>query len=48
MYRLTIRATDESLPALLLKTMEDLLAQGIDLNPPTLNSSTLNGQTIQN
>ena len=42
MYRLTIRATDESLPTLLLKIMEDLLAQGIDLNP-----SILNGQTIQ-
>jgi hypothetical protein len=28
MYRLTIRATDESLPSLLLKAMEDQLSQG--------------------
>ncbi|KAI9886918.1 MAG: hypothetical protein M1823_001287 [Watsoniomyces obsoletus] len=29
MYRLTIRATDESLPAILLKTLEEVLSRGI-------------------
>jgi AP-2 complex subunit alpha len=29
MYRLTIRATDERVPPILLKSMEDRLSQGI-------------------
>ena len=32
MYRLTIRATDESVPAVLLKAMEEKLAQGAELD----------------
>ena len=30
MYRLTIRATDESVPPILMKFMEDRLSQGED------------------
>ncbi len=29
MYRLTIRATDELLPGILLKTLEEVLSRGI-------------------
>lgn len=30
MYRLTIRATDESVPPVLIKAMEEKLSQGMD------------------
>lgn len=30
MYRITIRATDEAVPAVLLKAMQDRLSQGIE------------------
>jgi AP-2 complex subunit alpha len=30
MYRITIRATDESVPPVLIKIMEDRLSQGIE------------------
>ena len=33
MIRLTIRATDESVPAVLMKTMEERLALGVNLRP---------------
>jgi AP-2 complex subunit alpha len=30
MYRITIRATDEAVPPILIKAMEERLAQGIE------------------
>jgi len=30
MYRATIRATDESVPPVLMKLMEEMLAQGVE------------------
>lgn len=30
MYRITIRATDESVPPVLIKLMEERLAQGVE------------------
>ena len=30
MFRITIRATDEAVPAVLLKAMQDRLSQGIE------------------
>jgi AP-2 complex subunit alpha len=32
MYRLTVRATDEAVPEILLKVMEDRLAEGVPID----------------
>jgi hypothetical protein len=43
MYRLTIRATDESVPPVLIKIMEERLGQGEDTDKP-LSSFTRSGR----
>lgn len=40
MLRLTIRATDESVPSILLKTMEERLAVGVSKEPEPYNAPT--------
>ena len=37
MYRLTIRATDESVPPVLIKVMEEKLSQGLDASSDDVN-----------